>query len=498
MRKLVLPSPRGYPVTLGIVALVLAGSGSSASASTVQVVPVKGAASGSSAARTLPVGPAPHRAAYLRVTLRGVVGEMRRATLRVFKRSTAATALRVRLTSRWSSRAVRRGRGPALGSTIVRARTRRGRGWLALNVSPAFRGRKRIYLALVAPGRSRLRVAGHEARRGRTPRVRIETVALPPGAPPFAPFPPGSLPPEAATGEYVPYDVGSPWNTPVGAAATHPDSAVYISAIADNDEPLTSDPDRYTIPVYRFDDDTPRRTVQLTGHFSVYEGDDWSRTGYGTAPTIDDIPIPEHATPSAGTDGQVVFWNPRRGIEYGFWRFRRDALGKYTATNGYRYRTTAGHHGRFGDGLAGRGAGLPYLGGLVRKWEIVGGRIGHALAFAYYTPSADFVFPASKSDGGALDGSGGTELPAGTRLQLDPTLTETDFDARGLSRPAKIIARALQQYGMYVVDSSGSSKIYLEDRITAGWDAAITRDLISGIPWERFRAVVPPASLAPP
>ena len=46
---------------------------------------------------------------------------------------------------------------------------------------------------------------------------------------------------------------------------------------------------------------------------------------------------------------------------------------------------------------------------------------------------------------------------------------------------------------MYVVDGSGSSKIYLEDRITAGWDATIRRDLVSGIPWERFRAVVPPA-----
>ena len=62
----------------------------------------------------------------------------------------------------------------------------------------------------------------------------------------------------------------------------------------------------------------------------------------------------------------------------------------------------------------------------------------------------------------------------------------------GLSRPAKIIARALQTYGMYVVDCSGSSKIYLEDRRTAGWDTTITRDLVSGIPWGRFRAIVPP------
>jgi hypothetical protein len=329
--------------------------------------------------------------------------------------------------------------------------------------------------------------------------LRIETgsaepLLAPPGSTPG--LWPVTGPPGSPLDAPVPYDPASPWNTPVGAAAVHPDSAAYVAAIADNGRPLTADPDRYTIPVHLFDDQTPRRAVQLTGHFSAYEGDDWSRTGHGTAPTIDGVPIPDDAAPSAGSDGQIVMWNPRTGVEYGFWQFRRDANGNYTATNGYRYRTSAGHYGRFGDGLAGRGAGLPYLAGLVRRWEVDQGRIDHALAFAYDTPSAAFVYPASKSDGGARDGLGGTELPEGTRLQLDPALTEADFDAWGLSRPARVIARALQEYGMYVVDVSGSSKIYLEDRITAGWDATITRDLVSGIPWERFRAVVPPP--APP
>jgi hypothetical protein len=287
----------------------------------------------------------------------------------------------------------------------------------------------------------------------------------------------------------VPYDARSPWNTPVGAADTHPLSSAYIAAIADNEMPLTSDPDQYTIPVYTFDDSTPRRTVNLSGYFSIYEDDD-SRTGHGEGPAVDNVPIPEGATPSAGTDSQIVIWDPRTGIEYGFWQFGKDPGGNYIATNGYRYPTTAPHYGRFADGLAGRGAGLPYLGGLVRKWEIDEGHIDHALAFAYDTPSAAFVFPASKSDGDPLRPN---ELPEGTRLQLDPNATEADFDAWGLSAPARIIARALQVYGMYVVDGSGSSKIYLEDRITAGWDdATITRDLVSGIPWNRFRAVVPP------
>jgi hypothetical protein len=492
MRTLAFPSSRRNAATIVVATLALAWSASPASASSVYIVQAEAAATGSSAGRTLDIGRAPHRAAFMRFTVGDLDGAVRRAKLRVFKRSTAATAVRVRrVTTRWSSRSLRRGRLPALGSTIVRARTRRGRGWRALDVTRALRGRTRLDLALVVPKRSRLRVAGRGARGGRAPRLRIVTGA---SAPPFAPDPlPSTVPPHVAAGEYVPYDSRSPWNTPVGDAAVHPASAAYISAIADNGQPLTSDVDQFAIPVYKFDASTPRRTVKVSGHYSTYDAGDNSRRGYGSAPTITGVPIPDNARPSAGSDGQIVIWDPVSGTEYAFWRFARDAQGSYTATNGYRYHTTSGYFGRFADGLAGRGAGLPYLGGLVRKWEIDRGRIAHALAFAYDTPSSAFVFPASKSDGGARDGSGGTELPEGTRLQLDPALTDADFTAWGLSPAAKTIARALQEYGMYVVDVSGSPKIFLEDRVTAGWDGTITRDLVSGIPWQRFRAIVPPA-----
>ena len=45
---------------------------------------------------------------------------------------------------------------------------------------------------------------------------------------------------------------------------------------------------------------------------------------------------------------------------------------------------------------------------------------------------------------------------------------------------------------MYVIDHSGSSKIYLEDRLTAKWGSDITRDLVRGIPWSAFRVVAAP------
>lgn len=62
----------------------------------------------------------------------------------------------------------------------------------------------------------------------------------------------------------------------------------------------------------------------------------------------------------------------------------------------------------------------------------------------------------------------------------------------GLSPTAKVIAKALQTYGMYVIDNSGSSKIYLEDRLTAKWAPSVTRTTVSGIPWSALRVVTPP------
>jgi hypothetical protein len=281
----------------------------------------------------------------------------------------------------------------------------------------------------------------------------------------------------------LPYAPDSAWNTPIGAdAPSAPASDEMIARLATRG-PLTSDPNQYTYPVYEVSAETPRRTVKLSGWFSTYTSDS-TRVGHGYAPTVDGVPIPDHAAPSPGTDGSIIFWDPATGDEWALWQFQRDSAGNLTATNGYRYNTR--WSGRFFDGKAGRGAGVPYLAGLVRREETEAGRIDHALAFAYAWPSPEFVYPASKSDGLGVPG---VDIPQGARLQLDPSLGEADFDRFGLSVDARVIARALQQYGMIVVDNSGSSKVMIEDEITADWGSRLTRHSLSAIPWDHFRVI---------
>lgn len=433
----------------------------------------------------------PTRIGFVRFNPQDLAGTVTKATLRVYSGSRSSSGFNVHsVSTAWEERTLTHANRPAVSETVLsRSGPLAKNKYVSLDVTQAVTGNGAVSFALTAADSSDIVVASREAGSSRSPSLTVETIATEPSSEPsLEPSPEPSPEPSVGVGmARRPYDVASPWNTPIGPdPVVDSMSAVFVNAIADNGLPLTSDPDQYTIPVYRFDDQTPRRTVKLSGYFSSYDAGDDSRVGYGFAPTISGVPIPDDALQSAGTDGQIVFWDPATDTEYSFWRFAKDAAGNYTATNGYRYHTGSGYFGRFADGKAGRGAGTPYFAGLVRKWEIDQGRIDHALAFAYDSPAGWFRYPASKSDGVGITG---VDLPEGARLQLNPSLTDADFTRWGLSPAAKTIARALQSYGMYVVDNSGSSKVYLEDRITAGWGTDINRHLLSNIPWNQFRVI---------
>ena len=130
---------------------------------------------------------------------------------------------------------------------------------------------------------------------------------------------------------------------------------------------------------------------------------------------------------------------------------------------------------------------FPYLAGLVRPCEVERGSIEHALAFAYDAPGAEFVYPAGKSDG---SGAGLGALPEGARLQLDPALTEAQIRVWGCVGACLTIARALQRFGMYVVDNSGRAKVMMEFAGTARWKGGlVSSKTASPIPLSAFKVL---------
>jgi hypothetical protein len=276
-----------------------------------------------------------------------------------------------------------------------------------------------------------------------------------------------------------PYSDDSPWNTPLpDDAPIHPASDELVARIGAQ---LTSDVEQYTMPVYEVDADTPTVPVRVQHLFSevVADGTEVERRQEVTV----DVPLPPDAIAAEGTDAQVVVLDVDTGDEWGFWQLAPDGDG-FTATNGYRYNLA--WNGVPPDGFGSRGAGVTYLAGLIRPASIDAGEIDHAIAFAYPTPSPEHVWPATKSDG---QGEAGLDLPEGARLRLDPSLTESDLRDLGLDDAGVTIARALQTYGMILIDVAGRPKIYGEYEGTAAWSGTITEDTVSALPVEAFDVV---------
>lgn len=289
-----------------------------------------------------------------------------------------------------------------------------------------------------------------------------------------------------------PYSDRSPWNTPIGRSPdVHPSSAAGVAAI--DSRVITSDPSQYTYPVYFVSGRSPLRSVRLDGVFSDVRGRglmDTSLRFLTSGPTAR-VPLRDGFRAAAGSDSQLVLLNPRSGDEWGFWQLTRSGSSGWSATNGYHYNVYwDGVPPRSGGQAFGsRGAGVPYLAGLIRPFEIRRGRIKHALALAFSSPSSEHVYPATKSDGASSDPR---SLPEGARLQLSPGLSRGELRARGCGRAALIIAKAMQRYGMYVVDNSGSTKVMLEASATAGsaWAAlGVGRSTASCIPLGAMRWV---------
>lgn len=93
-------------------------------------------------------------------------------------------------------------------------------------------------------------------------------------------------------------------------------------------------------------------------------------------------------------------------------------------------------------------AGLPILPGLARYDEVASGRIAHALRFTVERTRRAYVWPARHF---ASDTTDPTLPPMGLRLRL-----RADYPIAGFPRQARVVLRALREYGMIVADNGSS------------------------------------------
>jgi hypothetical protein len=160
---------------------------------------------------------------------------------------------------------------------------------------------------------------------------------------------------------------------------------------------LTSDPAQYTMPLYYVSNATPLVTVTGTGVFGDAVDEDGPEVLDSGGYTVQ-VPVPVEAAPCAGADAQIVIVNLETGDEWMFGGFG-GTYPNFTAGNGSKYNI--GWLGVPPDGHPSIGAGIPSQIGLIRRWEIDQGFVGHALQIAGDYPCGTQIYPATKSDGGS-------------------------------------------------------------------------------------------------
>jgi len=184
---------------------------------------------------------------------------------------------------------------------------------------------------------------------------------------------------------------------------------------------------------------------------------------------VDTIRVPPAAQPAQGTDGHLnIIDETHRWVSelYAVQILPNGDL----STVGYNKNDLRGPGGGFDRWHGSVAAGTSGLGGMIRKGELTQGTanlqsgIRHALQGVIYSQMLNrnapggraFVWPASSADTRALQGIGYTTsgiLYMGSLLAIPPWV---NLDQLGITDPqAMEVARALQDYGVYIVDTGG-------------------------------------------
>ncbi len=298
----------------------------------------------------------------------------------------------------------------------------------------------------------------------------------------------------------VPFNSNSIWNQAITNSPTlDPNSAQQISTWAGLGQFTTiagTPGDGWGVEVVYADANTPRRRVCGV--------DD---SGNGSYYCESSVPIPDNIQTPPDSDGKltIIDTSTTPNHAWNFYQLRHSTRGTEDYTGGGFGAYGWVNPTSTGDGLrsyqggqwGGRAAGSPYYGGLINPEEITQGHIDHALAISLNCSAVSsnrIIWPARGSDG--CGGTGTNVLGYGARVQLDPAL---DINSLGLSAGGRVIARALQTYGAWVLETGGTNfALYAREFVTstgaqnnAPWNGLLSSGDIQNIPINRFRVLAP-------
>lgn len=265
------------------------------------------------------------------------------------------------------------------------------------------------------------------------------------------------------------FPAGNAWNQEIASAPLHPLSTQIVDHIqaigSDNLHPDFGENPLYGIPFVVVPGTQP--LVPIT--YDAY-GDE---SDPGPFPIPLDAPVEGGG---AGGDRHVLVLQQQTCQLYELFVGRQIGPG-WTAASGARFDLLTGAPRPIGWTSA-DAAGLPILPGLVRYDEVAVGLIDHAIRVTFSQTQAGFIPPASHSASSKTDPT----LPAmGMRFRLSAS-----YDVTGLTGQARVIATAMQRYGLIVADNG--SNWFFQGAPDPGWNDDDLNQLKS-IPGTSFEVV---------
>ncbi|HWA52149.1 MAG TPA: dockerin type I repeat-containing protein [Patescibacteria group bacterium] len=323
-------------------------------------------------------------------------------------------------------------------------------------------------------------------------------------------------PTAAPIGTYIrPFNPNSIWNKPINESnqSIAANSSQMIALLASESDNQTTAPfvvsgtgESWSVPVYFADSNTPRKNV-----CGLQDNGSLIKCTFGLMP-VDNNFYASWDGGGAGADHKIAIIDTTNNHGWSAWSFKTANLTyqgqhvDYTANYaayGWTDLSQVGDGITMHDGGAwgGRANGLSYFGGLIWPEEIAAGQINHALALSISGSAVSkntYWWPSRSGDGYS---SNPNALPYGARLQLDPTFDITTLP----TGPARIVAKALQDYGAWLVDTGGSVGFYAREFMgsegtsldTTAWKnvgVSSSYFLRNLIPWSKFRILTQASS----
>lgn len=285
-------------------------------------------------------------------------------------------------------------------------------------------------------------------------------------------FQPSSLWAAAAvTRPYRAFKDSSFWNTPLPAGAPiDPQSDRFIAdAKANSGDYLMLTLGNFALPTYFGKPTDPLHTVVDT---------------HGRKVTLH---IPDAATPMESSDSEFRVFDRSSNVCVGFHHTSRDSAGQITAEGLDRWHLDSnGLHGALSQSdddfnVGHRGSPAPLR--AIRLGEVQRSLIAHKLAVYWWATAPASCFPMS----GFESGRGGI-VPEGTLLRVKRSIDLTQRFAPN-SAPY-VIAKAFQDYGLYISDNSGSgSRVKLEK--TAAWAGLnVNPHSLAPLKWDDYEFIL--------